>query len=180
MADRFFVGGSASEAIGPSPPDATLLQIGRLTYRLGLFENVLGLKIRNWLPAETAPEIETIAKWPTAQKIARGKELAHLLTNLEARAMFLDALTAAERAYEVRNHILHGSWQIDPVAERAVSLNPARGQTERLVGDVDVAAADADKALRNLFKSMGLEAGVEIPFPVPFFSQRPPWSKEPA
>lgn len=171
--------GTVREAIAGAPPDATLTQMGRLIFRLGHFENFLGIIVRNWMPAEQQPTVQAMAKRPISQKIDLGRRHADAFTDEGLRARWLEVMTIAERAYSVRHDVMHGAWQIDPVERRQVAINLGNpAGEERLVVDVDQAAADADAALRGLLEVMMAKAGIDIPVDmIPFFSKTPPWAK---
>ena len=174
--------GSASEAIAGSPSDVTLLQMGRLIYRLGHFENFLTLALRGWVAEDEKdrPPLAAFSKKPINQKIDLARRHCVAITDSSLRIRFLSSLEIAESAYAVRNDVIHGAWQVDPVAQRQVAINYAKGEGhERQVVDLDKAAADADAALRELLAVLFEKAELDVmPDMVPFFSCRPPWSAE--
>src|SRR4051794_40287933 len=95
--------GSASEAIAGSPSDFTLLQMGRLIYRLGHFENFLTFAVRRWMAGdeESRSPMPLLSKKPISQKIELARKHCGAITDKALRGRFLECLDIAERAYAV-------------------------------------------------------------------------------
>jgi hypothetical protein len=152
--------------------------MGRLIFRLGQFESILAVAVRNWMPEEQRPTVQEMAKRQIAQKIGLARKLSSTISDEGLRSQFLKVLDTAEAAYEIRNDVMHGSWQIDPEEKRQVVVNFSKPHgEERYVVDVQDAARRADKALRGLLEVLLKKSGVDIEVDmIPFYSKDPPWA----